>query len=143
MEVARLKPGDEGGPIWPESRRRWPGDGGHSATEVARLKPDDGGGPISPDLAWISPEVAGSGPDLARGGPDLGRRRWPSDSLPLHWTAASLGRRRGRRWRRWGAVRHHCLADGREFDPEEAQISSLNLDAVADLGQICPALGDF
>jgi hypothetical protein len=40
-------------------------------------------------------------------------------------------------------VQRHCLADGREFDPDEAQISSLILDVAADLGQICPALGDF
>jgi hypothetical protein len=33
-------------------------------------------------------------------------------------------------------VRRHCLADGREFDPDEAQISSLNLEAAADLGRI-------
>jgi hypothetical protein len=40
-------------------------------------------------------------------------------------------------------VQCHCLADGREFYPDEAQISSLNLDAAVDLGQIFPALGDF
>jgi hypothetical protein len=40
-------------------------------------------------------------------------------------------------------VRRHCLADGREFNPDEAQISSLNLDAAADLGQRSPALRDF
>jgi hypothetical protein len=41
------------------------------------------------------------------------------------------------------AVLHPCFTDGREINPDEAQISSLNPDTAVDLGLICPALGDF